>query len=116
MGVSGSTGGQLWGLRKETERELGPGSCSGSPDECQGHQVSRGWDLHCPGQGEQGVFRWPGQGHTFTVHAVAPRSSWHGHLVLVAAGLWRSPLSPGGHVQRPMLQVTSGPPGTGSLG
>lgn len=63
-----------------------------------------------PGQGEPGVFRWPGQwagqGRTFTVHAVAPRTSRHGQLVLVAAGLTAFPTDPRRARAAARVQVT----------
>lgn len=100
---------------QKTERELGPEGCSEVQMNGCGHQVSRGWDLALPQGRVSKVFRWPGQGHTFTVHAVAPRSSWHGHLVLVAAGLTALPLSPGGHAAA-RVQVTVAPLALAALG
>ena len=73
-----------------------------------------------PGQGEPGVFRWPGQwagqGRTFTVHTVAPRPSRHGHLVLVAAGLTAFPTEPRRARAAACVQVTVAPLALAALG
>lgn len=73
------------------------------------------WDRHHPrwsweGRGSRvwpgGWGQWGGQGHTFAVHAVAPRPSWHGHLVLVAAGVTALPTEPLGARAAARVDVT----------
>lgn len=94
---------------QKTERELGPEGCSGSRDECQGHQVSRGLGPALP-QGRVSKVCSGGQGSGQGRNTPSQCTPWPPGPPGTGTWCWwlqvsqRSPLSPGGHVQRPVCR------------